>query len=563
MSADVVIAGAGPNGLMLACELSLAGVRPIVLERLPARTTENRANGLVGQVVRMLDRRGLYGRLGGGAEPPRPVPGFVFGALPLDLSTLDDNPLYMLGTPQQRVEQVLEERAAELGVEIRRGHELTGLSQDAEEVVADVTGPDGPYRLRARYLVGADGGRSVTRKLAGIGFPGVTRDSTVSRTASVTVPPELVDPATGGLNVPGYGLVPPFMHHRTEHGLFVFAPFPGRPALVSTMEWEPAAAGGDGQPPLTLEELGESVRRVLGADLPLGPSTGSGPHVMRRLAGGNTRLADRFRDGRVLLAGDAAHVHSAIGGPGLNLGLQDVVNLGWKLAAEIHGWAPSGLLDSYEAERRPAAERVVMHSQAQSALIAPGAEVTALRRLFTELLGDRNVVRHIAATMAGSDIRYDMGAGDGDDEGAIGGGDAHPLVGRWAPDLSLDTDTGTGPVRLAELTADARPLLLDLTGDASLSGEPAGWDDRVKVVAARLLGPSAPGAQGGSGAPDGSGGSNGSNGEGGTGEITALLLRPDCYVAWASSSPRPDSGEREDLRAALTRWFGAPATVPA
>ncbi|MEU9836112.1 FAD-dependent monooxygenase [Streptosporangium sp. NPDC048047] len=557
MSADVVIAGAGPNGLMLACELSLAGVRPIVLERLPARTTENRANGLVGQVVRMLDRRGLYGRLGGGTEPPRPVPGFVFGALPLDLSTLDDNPLYMLGTPQQRVEQVLEERAAELGVEIRRGHELAGLSQDAEEVVADVIGPDGPYRLRARYLVGADGGRSVTRKLAGIGFPGVTRDSTVSRTASVTVPPELVDPATGGLNVPGYGLVPPFMHHRTERGLFVFAPFPCRPALVSTMEWEPAAAEGDGQPPLTLEELGESVRRVLGADLPLGPSTGSGPHVMRRLTGGNTRLAERFRDGRVLLAGDAAHVHSAIGGPGLNLGLQDVVNLGWKLAAEIHGWAPPGLLDSYEAERRPAAERVVMHSQAQSALIAPGAEVTALRRLFTELLGDRNVVRHIAATMAGSDIRYDMGVGDGA-AGDGGAGGVHSLTGRWAPDLSLDT--GTGPVRLAELTADARPLLLDLTEDFSVAREAAGWSDRVKVVGARPPHSGMPG--GGAGEDAARGGFHGSavpGEDGGSGGIAALLLRPDCYVAWASASPRPDSRERDALRAALARWFGAPA----
>ncbi|WP_031162083.1 FAD-dependent monooxygenase [Streptosporangium roseum] len=516
MTADVVIAGGGPNGLMLACELSLAGVRPVVLERLPERTGENRANGLVGQVVRMLDRRGLYGPLSGSQDPPRPGASFVFGALPLDLSALDDNPLYALPVPQRHVEQVLEERAVELGVEIRRGHELTGLSQDGDAVTVDIAGPAGAYRLRTRYLIGADGGRSLTRKLSGIGFPGVTKDNMVSRTAHATVPASMIDPATGGLNLPGYGVIPPFMHHRTERGLFAFAPFPTGPAMVSVMEWDPAEA--DGRPAPTLDEVRESVRRVLGADLPLGPPEGGGPHLLRRLTGGNTRMADRFRDRRVLLVGDAAHVHASIGGPGLNLGLQDAVNLGWKLAAEIHGWAPPGLLDSYEAERRPVAQRVVMHTQAQSALIAPGGEVTALRELFMELLGDRRNVQRIADMMAGADIRYDMGAGD-----------AHPLIGRWAPDLLLDT--GTGRVRLAELTTAARPLLLDLTEDASPAKESAGWRGRVDAITARSQDPTSP--------------------------ATALLLRPDGYIAWASASPRPDSHERESLRAALARWFGA------
>ncbi|MDH2426560.1 FAD-dependent monooxygenase [Sphaerisporangium sp. TRM90804] len=513
-STDVVIAGGGPNGLMLACELSLAGVRPVVLERLPGRTGENRANGLVGQVVRMLDRRGLHERLTGGAEPPRPAPSFVFGALPLDLGQVDDNPLYLLPIPQHRVEEVLEERARELGVDLRRGHTLTGLAQDEDAVTVDVEGPAGPYRLRAGYLVGADGGHSLTRKLRGIGFPGVTRDDMVSRTAHVTVPAELADPVTGGLNVPGYGHIPPFMHHRTENGLFVYAPFPSRPPLVSTAEW---GAAGD-LPPLTVEEVRESARRVLGVDVPLGPPEGEGPHLLRRLTGGNTRLAERFRDGRVLLAGDAAHVHSAIGGPGLNLGLQDAVNLGWKLAAVVQARVPATLLDSYEAERRPAAERVVMHTQAQSALIAPGREVTALRELFSELLGDRRNARHVAEMIAGADVRYPM------DVAA-----AHPLVGRWAPDLSLDTDAG--PARLADLTRDARPLLLDLTMDASAAKEASGWDDRVRAVTARAGDPGAP--------------------------ATALLLRPDCYVAWASASPRPDEAELAELRAALARWFGA------
>jgi 2-polyprenyl-6-methoxyphenol hydroxylase-like FAD-dependent oxidoreductase len=380
MSTDVVIAGAGPNGLMLACELSLAGVRPIVLERLPERSGELRANGLVGQVVRLMDRRGLYERLSGHPGPPEPVPGFVFGALPLNLSVLERNPMYLLPVPQRRLEEVLQERAVELGVEIRRGHELTGLSQDADAVTLEVAGPDGSYELSARYLVGADGGRSLTRKLSGIDFPGVSVDDTVSRTAAVTVPVDLIDPVTGGLVVPGYGTIPPMLHHRTERGLFVFAPFPDRPWTISTIEF------GADEEPMSLDDLRASIQRVLGVELPIGPPVGDGPHLLRKLHGTNTRLADRFRDRRVLLVGDAAHVHSAMGGPGLNLGLQDVVNLGWKLAAEIQDRAPDGLLDTYESERMPVGRRVVVHTQAQSALIAPGSSVTALREVFTELL---------------------------------------------------------------------------------------------------------------------------------------------------------------------------------
>ncbi|MFI7042111.1 FAD-dependent monooxygenase [Microbispora rosea] len=524
MTVDVMIAGAGPNGLMLACELSLAGVRPIVLERLNGQTKENRANGLVGQVVRALDRRGLHERLSGSAEPPRPSPAFVFGAMPLDLGRLDDNPMYGLAVPQRRIEQVLEERALELGVEIRRGHELTGLSQDEDGVTAEIAGPEGPYRLRTRYLVGADGGRSVTRKLCGIGFPGVTRDDSVSRGGHVSMPAELIDPVTGGLNVPGYGPIPPFMHHRTDHGMFVYAPFPTG-TLVNATEWN--QDGGD--EPMSLDELRESVRRVLGVDLPFGPPEGPGPHQLRRLSGGNTRLAERFRDGRVLLLGDAAHVHSAIGGPGLNLGLQDALNLGWKLAAEIHGWAPPGLLDTYETERRPAAERVVMHTQAQAALIAPGPEVTALRVLFGELLRDARTTKHIADLMSGADIRYAL-------EGT------HPLTGSPAPDLVLETETGS--IRLAELTRTARPLLIDLTPDAALAGALDGRRDRVDLVTAKTSGEGLPTALRCAPAalrcaP------------------TALLVRPDCYVAWASDSLSPDAKELDTLRTALASAFGA------
>ncbi|MEU1752996.1 FAD-dependent monooxygenase [Micromonospora matsumotoense] len=518
---DVIVVGAGPNGLMLAVELALAGIRPVVCERLSAPTTEQRANGLVGQVVRMLDRRGLYHRLVDDPAPPQPAPGFVFGALPLDLRAVPDNPLHLLQVPQAHLERVLAERVAELGVQVRRGHEVTGLTQGADDV--RVAFSDGTT-LRCRYLVGADGGHSVVRRLVGIGFPGVSTDRAVSRTANVGLPAELIDVSTGGLAIPGYGTVAPFRHTRTERGLIAWAPFTGRPPGLSTIEW-PDSAQFDG--PLTLPEMRASVARVLGVDVPIEPPAGGGPHLLRRLVGGNTRLAERYRAGRVLLLGDAAHVHSAIGGPGLNLGLQDAVNLGWKLAGQLHGWAPDGLLDSYEAERHPVARRVTMSTQAQSALIAPGSEVTALRVLVGELLDRPENAAHVAALLAGADIHYEMGESGG------------PLVGRWAPDLVLHTDAG--PVRLAELTRPARALLLDPTG--VLGPVAAPWRDRVDVVAGRT--------EVGTGPADAAPGRT----DGGT--STALLLRPDCYVAWQSTM---DGGDGDGLRAALTRWFGQPRT---
>jgi 2-polyprenyl-6-methoxyphenol hydroxylase-like FAD-dependent oxidoreductase len=518
MVCDVVIAGAGPNGLMLACELRLAGAHPVVLERLSEPSPVNRANGLVGQVVRMLDRRGLYQPLAGQSGPPRPMPAFFFGAVPMDLHTLDDNPFYLLPVPQTRIERVLADRAAELGVEVRRGHELAGLSQRADAVTVEVVGPTGRYENSSRYVVGADGAHSTTRKLAGIEFPGAVSDDIVTRIAEVAVPDEFVDSATGGLNLPGYGYIPP-MYNRTERGVFAYGRIPSRPDLVFTVEW--TTDGFDIDAPLTLEEVHDSVHRVMGADLPLRPPEGRGPHRLDRSIGVNTRLADRYRDGRVLLVGDAAHVHFVIGGPGLNLGLQDAINLGWKMAAVIHGWAPPALLDTYDAERRPVGERVAMQSQAQLALLAPGAEVTALRELFSELLRDQHTAAHIANMMAGADIRYDMGTES-----------THPLIGRWAPDLLLDT--GNGPVRLADLTTTARPLLLDCSENACLAPEADGWRDRIDIVTARTRDTVA----------------------------TGLLLRPDCYIAWATDTPHPGPDERESLRTTLGSWFGAAEQPP-
>ncbi|MFD8081275.1 FAD-dependent monooxygenase [Kitasatospora sp. NPDC059722] len=481
---DVIIAGAGPNGLMLACELALAGARPLVLERLTEPSGEQRANGLVGQVVRMLDRRGLYERLTAPGATPEPAPGFVFGAFPLDLKDLPDNPLYTLMVPQRRVEQMLAERAAELGVEVRRGHEVTGLTQGEDSVTVELRGRES---MEAAFLVGADGGHSTVRRLTGIGFPGVTADDSVSRTGHVGVPSEMVG-ADGGLVVPEFGVIPPFRHLRTERGLITWAPFPGGAPLISTTEWDQPAEGEG-----SLDELRASARRVLGADLPLHPPTGPGPHMMRRLFGGNTRIASQYRAGRVFLLGDAAHVHSAIGGPGLNLGLQDAVNLGWKLAAEVRGHAPEGLLDTYELERPPVARRVAMHTQAQSQLIRPGADVTALRELFGELLAQPATRQHVANLLSGADITYDMGPATG------------PLVGRWAPDLP----------GLRELTPTGRPLLLDPTGtlDAGV------WASHVDTVTVPDL-------------------------------DTALLLRPDCYVAWQGTT-------NDGLHEALGAWFRA------
>ncbi|SBT37286.1 FAD-dependent monooxygenase [Micromonospora auratinigra] len=496
---DVVIAGAGPNGLLLACELALAGVHPVVLEREVTSEREPRANGIVGQVVRLLDRRGLHERLTGDSAPPVPLPAFTFGAFPLDLTMLADNPHYALGVPQARLEATLAARAAELGVDLRRGHEVVDLRQRADAVEVHLA--DGT-QLSCRFLVGADGGRSAVRRLAAIDFPGTTVDRSISRTATVTVPAPFLDPVTGGLRGPGDGVVPPFQHTRTPHGMIVWAPFPGRPAILSTTEW-PDAPTRD-ETPMSLAELRASVARVLGVDIPLGAP--DGPGLLRRLTGGNTRIAERYRAGRVLLVGDAAHVHPAIGGPGLNLGLSDAANLGWKLAATVRGWAPPGLLDTYESERRPVAERVVMSTRAQSALIGPGDDVTGLRELFAELLRKPEVTGHVAALMSGADVRYPADPAD-------------PLAGRCAPDVVVHGDHG--PTRLAELTRTARPLLLGSTGGHADVAAP--WRDRVDVVTGALTGTSA----------------------------TALLIRPDCFVAWSA-------GDADTLRAALTRYFGLP-----
>jgi 2-polyprenyl-6-methoxyphenol hydroxylase-like FAD-dependent oxidoreductase len=497
--ADIVISGAGPNGLMLACELALAGVRPVVLDALPGPSSEPKANGLIGQVVRTLDMRGLYQAFTGDQDPPKPTYGWIFAGMTLNFLGVPDNPMYAMLMPQPRLVRMLEKRARDLGVDLRWGHELTGLRQEPESVALSVSSPEREYRIAAGYLVGADGGRSLVRKTVGIDFPGTTLD-VVGRLAQVHVPDGLRR-ADGGVDVPGFGRIP-FGHTRLDTGGVIFGEFePGRP-LFGTMEFGPPVE----DTPMSVAELLESARRVLGVDVPFEEPKGTGPHALRRINGQNTRQAERYRDGRVLLLGDAAHVHSAMGGPGLNLGLQDAMNLGWKLAAHLKGRAPSGLLDTYQSERHAVGQRVMMHSQSQTALMLPGHEVASLRTLLGELFAIPDVATRMAALLAGTDVRYDVG-------------DDHPLSGWPVPDLTFEDGR-----RVAELFHDGRPVLLDLGG--GIAGAVRGWADRVDVVGTTIAHRPA----------------------------AALLIRPDGYVAWAADAFGP--AQEAALRAALQRWFG-------
>jgi 2-polyprenyl-6-methoxyphenol hydroxylase-like FAD-dependent oxidoreductase len=505
---DVIIAGAGPNGLMLACELALAGVRPLVLETRPERGIVQRANGLVGRVVQVMDYRGLYQRFVGTDTPPQPAPAFMFGSLQLELFRLPSNPMYLMRLPQQQLEEHLAARAAELGVDIAYGHTIVDFAQDTEDVTVQIDGPDGRHELRTRYLVGSDGGKSTVRKLAGIGFPGYTNDRYCSRAGWAALPD------AEGIEVPGHGRVAPMTFLRTEQGTFAYLPVAPGIVMMNASESDVDPVPDD--VPMTFDELRAALRRVLGTDLPIAPP--DHPDAMlRRVSGVNTRLAERYRDGRIFLLGDAAHVHSATGGPGLNLGLQDAVNLGWKLAARVKGQAGEELLDTYQSERYPVGKRVMMSTMAQSVFNRPGPEITALRTLFTELLDDENTVGHIANLMAGADVRYETGQrGD------------HPLLGRWMPDLHLITDGRR--TRVAELMRDADAILLDFENSPELAHATSAWADRVRVVLAtcttRAEQPAA-----------------------------AVLIRPDGYVTWVAEAEDP---VHSGLGAALTRWFGAP-----
>jgi 2-polyprenyl-6-methoxyphenol hydroxylase-like FAD-dependent oxidoreductase len=499
---DVVVVGAGPVGLLLAGELRRAGANPVVLDRRAGPSDAPKANGVGGLVVRMLDHRGLLDRMAAQSAFAGRVPGFPFGPVPLRFPPGVPSPLEVVGIPQPRMERVLEAWAGELGVRVERSHELRGLVADADGVDLEVRGPDGDRQVRARYVVGCDGARSAVRSAAGIGFPGET-DGEVLRIGHFRLaggPGVLEHPQ---VEVPGRGPLRPGWN-RTGRGRVLVTSLQPGVVIVGVRE--------AGEPPsgsLELPEFRASLHRVLGADLPLGEPTWLSWTVSQ------ARLAEHHRLGRVLLAGDAAHLFPA-GGASLNVGLTDAVNLGWKLAAALAGDAPDGLLDSYQAERRPAAERALLHTRVQAALErAEGPEAQAQVALLTELAALPEAARHLGELLSGADVRYDLpGAG------------AHPLRGRLVPDLGLVTDAG--PTSIAQVLRPGGAVLLDLADDPRLRTAAEGWAGRVRVVRASCAEPPAP----------------------------ALLGRPDGYVAWAGEGS-PDR--------ALATWFGPahrPAPVP-
>jgi 2-polyprenyl-6-methoxyphenol hydroxylase-like FAD-dependent oxidoreductase len=511
MDADVIIVGAGPVGLMLAGELGLAGVRPLVLERYPQIRDIPKAGGLSGQILELLRYRGELERFEAASTAPRPASGrFPWGGMHVDFTQVADPPMQALPLPQPQLERVLDERAWELGAEIRRGQEVVGLSQDDATVTADVDGQD---RVTARYLVGCDGASSRVRDLAAIPFPGITYPE-VQRLALVTLPESVTLLENGDIDVAGVGRIG-FGFTRTERGEFALGST--NPELMGLYTSEEESTEYDDDEPMTVNELRDSIRRVLGVDLPLGE-----PTRLTRFTF-HARQVERYRDGRILMAGDAAHLFPSPG-VALGAGLLDSVNLGWKLAAEVQGWAPDGLLATYHDERQLAAARNMLHAQAQIAIRRghdPAA--IALRELFQELLVDEQPLRRLGALMAGSDLRY-----------PFPGHDQNPLIGIFAPDLALHADQGTTSV--TELMHTARPVFLDLADRADLREAARDWEPRVDTHTAGTDGRPA----------------------------DALLIRPDAHIAWAATVDEPTDTAALSLREALSDWFGTPleTTVP-
>ncbi|GAB2503257.1 FAD-dependent monooxygenase [Nocardiopsis aegyptia] len=508
---EVIVVGGGPTGLMLAAELRLHDVHVVVLERLAEPTRQSRGQGLHVRSVEIMDQRGLLDRFRAVGEEFQ-VGGLFGGITKPWPDLLDTAHPYGLAVPQPVTERLLNEHAVEAGVEIRRGQDVVGIGQDEGGVTVDLA--DGT-RLRARYVVGCDGARSTVRKQVGIGFPGEpARVETLLGEMRLTAEQEEIDAVTAEVG-------------RTQLR-FGAAPL-GDGVYRVVVPSEGVSEERTAEP--TLADFQQRLRALGGTDF--------GAHSPRWLSrfGDATRQAERYRVGRVLLAGDAAHVHPPTGGQGLNLGVQDAFNLGWKLAAAVRGWAPERLLDSYHDERHPVGARVLDNTRAQMTLLGDEPGAVALRGLFRELMDVEEVNRYVTGMVTAVDVRYDFGEG-------------HELLGRRLRDVRV------GRERLYGLMHGGRGLLLDRTGRLSV----AGWADRVDHVVdtGRTSGVSDGGESMGSGGEGGSGdtlgagaaGAAGALGAGEESDVPAVLLRPDGHVAWVGADQR-------DLRGPLARWFGA------
>jgi 2-polyprenyl-6-methoxyphenol hydroxylase-like FAD-dependent oxidoreductase len=482
---SVVIAGSGPTGLMLAGELALAHVDVIIVEPRASQFVDgSRAGGLHPRTLEVLDQRGIADRF---ISEGQTYPMAGFGGIPLEISDLPTRHNYLLALWQSAFEPILADWVEGLGVPMRRGVEVVGLAQDDSGV--DVRLSDGTI-LRTQYLVGCDGGRSIVRRTAGIDFVG-----TDPSTSWMIAEAEMSEDPVVGVRPEGGGIGPV---NRAEGG---------GPYRVVLTEQPPRT----GDP--TSDELRESLVAVYGTDFGM-----HSPTWISRFSD-MTRQAVSYRQGRVLLAGDAAHVHPPQGGQGLNIGVQDAVNLGWKLASVVSGTAPESLLDTYHAERHPVGARVLHNTMAQVALAGADPRHQALRDTLTVLLSMDEPREHIAAMLTGLDVHYDLGEG-------------HPLLGRRMPDLDLETPDG--PTRVFTLLNDARGVLLNFSEPGQV--EISTWSDRVHVVQGLHAGSCELPVVGEIAVPE------------------VILIRPDGYVAWVGDVADPG------LLLALAEWFG-PATV--
>lgn len=495
----VIIAGGGPTGLMLAGELALAGVDVAIVERRANQDLAgSRAGGLHSRTIEVFDQRGIADRFLVEGQKAQ-VNGFA--GVQFDISGLPTRHPYVLGLRQKHIERILAGWVDELKVPIYRGAEMAGFAQDAAGVEVELG--DG-RSLRAQYLVGCDGGRSLVRKAAGIAFPGSdpTTSNLIAEAELAETPPEW-GIRRDALGIHALGRV----EYEIRNGEIVYADHGPVGILVTERH-----VGQTAEP--TLGDLSAALITVYGTDFGV-----HSPTFMSRFTDA-ARQAASYRKGRVLIAGDAAHIHPPDGGQGLQTGVQDAMNLGWKLAQVVKGISPDSLLDTYHSERHPVGARILRNTLAAVALRREDDRTKALRDTMAELLGMAEPRMKFAAMLAGLDIHYDLGAG-------------HPLLGRRMPDLDLST--ASGPRRVYSLLHAGRPVLLNLSETDGL--DITSWADRVQVVDAEYSGPWELPALGAVAAP------------------TAVLIRPDGYVAWVGDQTR------HGLADALTTWFGPPAAA--